>query len=178
MYNVLPKKFKGELKKEYRLRLTIVTLWGIVVVLIVTMVGLLPTYFSVAVKESQMKAEYEKLSQFKKSEDVQNMISIFSSAKEKIKFVEEEVSAGEVGNLMSKLLKLKPEGVSIGSVVYEKRQNKSVFIISGVAAERKDVISFRNNIEKIDPFEKAELPVEVLAKGFNTPFTLTVRGLF
>lgn len=178
MYNVLPKEFKGELKKEYRLRLTIVALWGIVLALIVTIVGLLPTYFSVAIKESQMKTEYEKLSQFKKSEDVQNMIVVFSSAKEKMKFVQEEGSAGEVGDLMSKLLKLKPEGVSIGSVVYEKRQNKSVFIISGVAAERKDIIYFRNNIEKTDPFEKAELPVEVLAKGFNTPFALTVSGLF
>ena len=153
-------------------------LWGIFAVFIVAAISLLPTYFLVNVKESQMKAEYEKLSQFKKSEDVQNMTAAFSSVKEKMKFLDEKGTSVGAGDVMFKLLKLKPEDIFVGSVVYEKRDNKSVFIVSGVAAERKDIISFRNNIEKTDPFEKAELPVGLLAKDTNAPFTLTVSGLF
>ncbi len=178
MYNVLPKEVKEALKKEYRLRFLTVALWGLVATFLVVITGLLPSYFSVTIKEDQARRVQENLSRFKKSEDAKDVTLAFSSVKEKINLLEKKGPNLKAVGLVYKLFESKPKNISIGSVVYEKRDKNSIFVISGMAATRKDVTFFRDSIEKIEPFEKAELPVGILAKSANVPFTLTVTGSF
>ncbi len=178
MYNVLPKEVKSGLKKEYRLRLLVVFLLVLSVVSFVAMISLLPSYFSVAIKERQAKTAGEALSRLKQSKETENLILSFDSVKEKMAFFEEKGADFVISEMVSKILKAKPSSISVGSIVYDKRDKKGVFIISGVALSRADLISFQDKIERVAPFEKAELPVGVLAKNTNVSFALTVRGSF
>lgn len=178
MYNILPKEVKDGLKKEYRLRVSAVFLWGLSIVSLIAMISLLPSYFSVVIKERQAKTAGEVLSRLKKSKDTEDLILSFGSVKEKMTLFEEKDADFSISDMMSKILKAKPDSISLGSIVYEKRDKKGVFVISGVAPSRADLISFQDKIEKVSPFEKAELPVGLLAKNTNVSFTLTVRGSF
>ncbi len=177
-YNVLPPEVKKGLQQEYRARLVAVACWGLVAVALIAGASLVPAYGNLLALERYAEASRQAIDPSKREADVLETTSLIKATKEKMSALEEEASLYTVHDLVSKILSVKPAGVSVGDIVYEAKDGKRLMIVRGMATTRDGLTTFRTQLIKTRPFEKADLPIGVFAKSVDVPFSMTVQGAF
>jgi hypothetical protein len=87
--------------------------------------------------------------------------------------MERKLNSIRVASLIDNILAARPEGVSIDGLSYDRKAD--ALFVSGVAAERRLLVSYTEALEALDQFVRVPLPVSDLAQQTNTPFRLRVE---
>ncbi len=175
-YNVLPEGKKLLLKKEYRLRVLSVILFGVGFLFLLGAAMLAPSVLSVLSKErlfSSQKATLETLKQTLAQNDPSGELA---AAKELLQNLNTESAHQSPSSLLRRILDAKAAGIALSSFTYDVSSAKPVLVLTGVAAARADLLAFQDSLKKIDVFETVNVPVGLLAKDTNITFDLTISG--
>ena len=178
MLNLLPLKYKIEVKKEYLARLGFVSGVFLSLCFLIAVILLLPSYFLV---NSQIK-NYER--QISLSE---KRLS-FSGAAEVISFAEDLNSktdlfennlkeAREISKIIGKIIFRKPKAIILESFVYDgknSRKTKDKITVKGFSKTRGELLAFIADLKKEGNFAAVDLPASNLLKENNIEFRVVI----
>lgn len=176
MLNFLPKQEKKKLINEYRIHLVVVSVGVIIILLIIAIIGLFPTYLA---KQSQAndieKNNIAMNSQIDTStstpQQAQTAVSstdtlngILSSRIDTINEFPALITT------MSSVFSKAGSNISINSVSI----NGATVVVDGVALSRSELIDFQNRLRSDGTFASVILPISDLASPDNPTFSMQI----
>lgn len=177
-YNLLPEDVKKDLRNEYRLRLLSVSLLALAVLGFIASASFVPALVVLLGKEKQSAVERQALEKIKEVRASEVASQEIAATREKVEVLAESPATYPPSDLIARVLAEKPTGISVTSIVYDSKEGGHTLVVNGTASTRNTLTSFRDRLEKVDPFTNVHLPVGVLAKNTDVAFSLTIEGTF
>jgi len=174
MINLLLKKNKKEISREFIMRFFVVFLIVVFFGFLSSFLMLFPSYSLTLSKEKAVNRNidiFEKTIDFRKK-DLQ--VSLLNKENEKISFLDgvEDIYPTD---FIAKFVDLKPSNLKITGIFYEidSKKEKS-FTLKGTYKKRGDLIDFADKLEGEDCFSKVDFPVSNLVKGEEPTFSIKI----
>lgn len=177
MINLIPKKEKERLMKDFYLRIFIVFFVMLAIVAIIASIAISPSYvlsinrvnfISLKLQEvkNQPVPDLDKTTEVTLQE-LEQELNLLNEAQKNDYLITEKV--------IDKILAKKTTGIKITKISYEKTSIEDKKIeISGIARDREDLLVFRRSFEKDDSFQKVDLPISNFVQGSNIIFYLSL----
>ncbi|MFA5838689.1 MAG: hypothetical protein WC849_02015 [Candidatus Paceibacterota bacterium] len=177
MSNLLPKKEKELLQKEYFIRLVIVILWLLTGSTLLSIGFMVPSYVVLEVKKNTAEEQINLL-----NESILNKNSAETEKKSNTIIVKVEVLNKQdkisLANFVNKIIESKPTEVHITDFLYNKVQKKDtadkVITIRGTADERDSLLKFKYDLSKSGLFKEVNLPLSNLTKNEDVDFLVNL----
>ncbi len=179
MFNLLPKREKEMIRKEYKTRLFAVILCFSFATFLIGGVSLIPSYTLSSQKEKSAEARFETLSRNVQKGEEAHLERELLDAKEKVSLLRRESPRLYFYEFLIKISTLKSEGVILGGVsVLATKEKKKEVRISGEATNRNTLVAFSRALEGTGLFEGVEIPVSSFAKEADIPFSIATMVNF
>ncbi len=172
-YTLLPENEVKILRKEYRLRLTIIFLFVLSLAVVVGILALLPSYIhsrSQLLIASEQTKVLEKGRQERGADQIEKELVQAQALVDKIKEHEDGMF---FSNNIKDIFNLRTSGISIYSFDISRNESTTTpitVVIGGRASTRESLVSFKESLESDKRFSKVELPISDLAKSKNISF--------
>lgn len=175
--NLLPKTEKDNLKKGLKLRFFALALFLLSACFLAGFVMLLPSYFLATSHVPQIVSAG--FSESGDNELVEKMLNLPSEIDTKLDFFVLNTAGISVPDFFSKIVGYLPESVKLNSVSFEKNtdykgETGTIFLVSGIAANRDSLVLFSTDLKDSNLFSDIEMPVSALAKDKNIPFSMSI----
>jgi len=173
MINLLPIKIKKLIKQQYFIRILVVSSGLVLVVSILAIAFLLPSYFLTLIKEQEIILDRDRVIQIQ--ENLQNNKEII----EDIKYVNSQLELiinseknkiSISGDLIKPILFRKGNVIKINGLSYNKKDSK--MILEGVAPNRENLLLFVQRLEEEKIFSKVNLPVSNFIESEDIEFNI------
>lgn len=171
MYKLLPEKAREKVRGEYLLRRSVVMVTALVLVLVVAIVGLFPSYVISKALQREVAERTEVLRQEPEPEAVA-WETWLSSISLKLKLLDPKLDKDRPSTLLAEVISEKGKGIRINSFRWVNGDGKSELSIMGVAADRQALLAFENKLNSSGRFSAVTLPVSNLAKDRDISFEL------
>ena len=177
-HTLLPDEEIKELRKEYRVRLFIISLFFISLAIVVGILSLFPAYMSVYSPESWALTRSDEVQvnkQVVSTEDMQKELVLAQQAIAKLTAGEDGTSYSDI---IQDILAHRSAGIFITSFEMSRVVGTSTtpdITVSGKASSREALIDFKKRLEGDVKFKKVELPVSDLAKSKDVKFSLKIK---
>lgn len=176
MVNLLTVFEKKRILKEYKIRLSIVSLFAVASLVVAALVFLIPSYVLSYIKYNEVSTRLEaEKSRASNTPDGEDPVKITKEVNRKLKILKSESST--LPNpyfITTTIIEHKPEGVSINAIQYDKNKQEGKIAISGVSSNRDTLLVFLRALEKQKDFTKVELPISSFAKGEDINFSMRI----
>lgn len=176
MVNLLTISEKKHIAKDYKTRRAVVALFMLSFLIIIAIVFLVPSYFVSVLKynnnSKQLELEKSRVSSFVQKEST---LKIIKSTNSKLDIFESfKPSLIKPYDVIILVIKHKPEGVHLNTILLDKNKEEEKITISGVAEDRETLLSFLRLMESEKEFSKVGLPISSFVKGENIVFSMSV----
>ncbi len=177
-YTLLPDEEIKELRKEYRVRLFIISIFFISLAIVVGILSLFPAYMMAYSPESWALTRSDEVQvnkQVVSTEDKQKELASSQQAIAKLTAGEDNTS---YSGIIQDVLSHRSSGIFITSFEISRVAGTSTtpdILVSGKANSREALIAFKKKLENDAKFKKVELPVSDLAKSKDIKFSLKIK---
>ena len=175
--NLLPKSEKDNILKAYKARVLITYLLGSFVTLIISCVVFLPPFI---LSYYKMNAIIQKQNLAPLSAEDEKKILNFPGMVDAESKIALSLKGGiSITDRITQISEARPKGLSITEVSYDsvaKTAGKLVkqILISGIAPTRGSLLTFEDQVKKINFVSSISVPVSDLAKDKDLPFSMTI----
>jgi hypothetical protein len=177
MYKLLPEEEKIKVAHEYSLRRLVVVNLGIVVLLLIGLVGLLPSYLLSSARHSEAEARAVLMRADGPEGEREEVLSWLSLVNRKLALLSSNVVIEQPLELFERFLRNDFEGISVTYLNWNKAGEEITLTVSGLAEDRQKLIRFEEQINASGQFKKASFPISQLAKERNLDFKITLSPL-
>lgn len=174
MINLLPQSEKKKLLREYRLRLAVIVLWGMLMLEIIAFGLFVPSYLAISSSTSALSVVLE---------DIQSHAPDGSNeTKRHLNLINQEIASLKVGGastelfpsqLLTELLAVKSSGIAITGFSYARAGTSVTVQLNGNAATREDLIAYRSALTSNVHFSDPKYAQSYITKKTDIDFTLT-----
>src|SRR3989344_6466115 len=176
MINLLTLEEKKNIKRDYNIRLIIISLSFLLIIVVIAIAFLLPSYFLSSIKEKISSQELEKI---KISQDFsdENIISeIIQETNMKLSLLSYYDNKLVVSKDIIEAILEKTKGkIEISEIYFTKNNNSpSTIDLKGTASSRESLLLFTEDIEREDQFSEVNLPVSNLVKNKDIKFNFNI----
>ncbi|MFA6463957.1 MAG: hypothetical protein WCV55_03040 [Candidatus Paceibacterota bacterium] len=176
MFSLLPEKYRKRLHFEYRIRLAIVGLLGLIILTIISGIFILPTYLRVSV-ENKISLDQ------KNSLEKQIALQAGQSGADDIKSIRQNINIAAVDqrsviSSIKAVIKAQSSEIKLTNFSYIYNSKASTLVISGIASSRQSLQTFQKKLLEQTLFTNANLPLSNYAKDSNIPFSINLSGQF
>lgn len=178
MFNLLPKAEKDAIRREYRIRLSVVILWFSFTTVLLASILLLPTYSLSTKKEKAALLESATLSKSVQAEEASRFGELLFEVKRRLDLVQHEPPEIYFYELIGEIANSRASGISLSNITITKAAASLSIDIGGIADTRNSLVAFQKALAQTDLFETVEFPVSNLAKDRNSEFAITAKGVF
>jgi Tfp pilus assembly protein PilN len=175
MINLLPTSEKKKLLKEYRIRLAVTILWGILLLQVLAFAALVPSYQRISsstnILESQLAEK--KSTQLPGGDEVQNKIN---TIKKEIALLKPTVTSVDIPptEVIALILNMKPSGIVVSSVAYGRAGTSALIQLSGIADSREDLFTFQRLLSQDPRMSDIRYAQSFITKKAPIDFQLSV----
>lgn len=169
MYKLLPPESRESVRGEYLMRRAVVLVCALILVEVIALVGLLPSYLMSKVRQEEVSAKAQMALNQPASE---NLRAWYDSFNEKLKALNPKLDQDKPSEDIRKVLARKGSGVRLTSLVWSKTEGQASVSISGVARDRQSLLTLESRLNGSGEFTDVTLPVSNLAKDKDIPFQL------
>jgi Tfp pilus assembly protein PilN len=179
MFNLLPKAEKEAIRREYRMRLAVVILWFSFATLLIASFLLLPAFVLSSAKEKAAVHRFATLSAEVESANGAKLRDLLADTQSRLRFFSKKAPAARWHEILTQLVSLKPDGVSLMSVSFTDGENGSRRVtIAGTARNRTGLRAFAKSLERVSFFEKIDVPISNYTKDTDIEFSIHITGRF
>lgn len=175
MINLIPNEEKKKIRKDFYMRVVIVSFFVLGLSILVSNIMLIPALFYASLEKKLAQNHFDQnqnklsldLGENNKAiiENLENKINIVKKAKENNFLVSEKV--------INVLLNKKTEGIKINQISFTSDEAKGKIInINGQALSREKLLFFKKNLEKDGNFKNIDLPISNFIKSTDIEFSL------
>lgn len=177
MINLIPSEEKKKIRKDFYMRVVIVSFFVLGTAVFLSNIMLAPALFYASLEKKLISEQFAKdenkltfdLNQENKNavENLENKISLIKQAQNTKFLVSEKV----INNILSK----KINGILINEINYTKDVNKGNLInIRGQASSRERLLTFKNSLVTDPNFKNVDLPISNFIKSTDIEFSLVL----
>jgi hypothetical protein len=147
MVNLLSQRAKNSLWNEYRIRLIIVVLAALLLLELCTALFFLPTFLVLRSTTDVLASDIEK-QKLRLPENATDMTKQLTAIKGELAALRPSAKSTDtsVSALFLSILELKPSGIAISAIAYQKEKEGVSIQLSGLARAREDILSFKNTL--------------------------------
>jgi hypothetical protein len=174
MINLIPPQAKKSLMIEYWVRVasTWLILWSIT--LIVSTIILLPTYVLIGTQVSVYKTSAEEASL--KVASYKDVSRSLVNASQRARILVDESGLADISEFITLIEGLQGSEVELSQINLNRIENGfDPMIVSGTAADRQALASFRDRLLAEEKISSVDLPISNLARDKDIQFTITVN---
>lgn len=169
--NLLPALEKKRNQREYWLRLSVTSFVVLGVVFVFGALMILPSYFLVEGKRSSLLRGADT---FNGGDDVLSTAQQIEEMTRQMAHAEELPISGDIARHMEQIIEVRPGGVTLSSLFFQKQAGERRFTISGVAQTRESLASYTTALQEIDAFSKVAVPISNFAQNRNISFSMSI----
>lgn len=174
MFKLLNEIAKISVEREYSQRRIVLALIGLSLILIIGIVSLVPAYVLSSARLSEANIRTESLKLLPSSQDGFALEKWLADVNQKISLFSRSADQNKPYELFTKIIFIKPRGVSLSKFSWKAEGNKLDLTIAGVASDRQALLDFEEALNKTKIFSKAAVPVSSFAKDKDIDFELTI----
>ena len=172
MFKLLTDEGKEKVSREYATRRAIVMLISLIVVMVIGIVGLFPSYVVSKVRQEEMEERAKIVRNFELEEENEALRAWLVTANQKIKTLNPELDKDRPSLLVESVLEKSPAGLSITNILWSKEGNK--VSVSGAADNRQALLSFKDRLDSSGEFSLVDLPISSLASDSDISFEINL----
>ena len=175
MLNLLPQKQKVQLKKEYFLRRVIVGLELLLVVLVISLILLTPSYFLTRIRAEEASVELESVRR-----QLDSRLPPAEMVREISNGVRDAGALRPLANQRSayeliRIFESRPITIKISEIEFSApAAGQAQILVKGVAADRESLTAFGRTLEGRAEFQTVNVPVSNFVKEKNIDFLMTI----
>lgn len=170
MFKLLSEESRAKVRKEYVLRRHIVVLTLLILVLIIALVGIFPSYILSKGRQEEMAERFKMMGGQSASSTPQDDLSLWlANINQKLKILSPALDNDRASLIIGKALAVKGIGISVTQLSWQKGETASLSL-NGVATDRQTLLAFEKNLNDSGEFQSVSLPVSNLAKVSSIPF--------
>jgi hypothetical protein len=173
MFKLLTDETKEKVRHEYVRRRTVVMLSAFIVVLIVGIIGLMPSYLLSNIRQNEVVEQTRILSDTGQTGDESSLQTWLDETNHKLEVLSPTLDSDRPSIFIDQLLEVKNAGIRITGFSWTKLEEKITLTISGVAQDRVTLISFQDNLNASGHFSEVILPLSNLAQDKDLDFQIT-----
>jgi len=176
MANLLPLIEKKKIKREYRVRIGIVSLLFLSVLIIIAFVSLIPLYISSSYKLNDVLKQMEsKKQETLYVDEKNNPIKITQDINNKLAVLEKKDSIlPPSSDLITIVVGHKPNNVKINAIFYDRGLTDGKVVLNGIARNRETLLSFLKSLEEDKIFTKVDLPISSFVEERDIEFSIRI----
>lgn len=175
MINLIPSQEKKIISKAFYLRFVVVTFWVFTILMLLSSIILLPSFFYSNLKKGLVLDQIELQKRNPPVELEQGAETLVKDLENKLtlmqKFQNDKFLISD--KIINKIQTKQNENIKITEINYVNDKTKGKTLeLRGVAVTRDDLLFFKNNFDKDPDFKKIELPISNFIKSNNIQFNL------
>lgn len=175
MFKLLTDEEKEKLVSEYKLRRLVIIVTFLAALFLLGIIGLFPSYIISVSREHEAQNRMEALNRELTGNSTEDINKWLQEINTKIKLFAPAADSDRPYEGYVKIVSLKPSKVFINSLGFQKNKaNQIQYSVRGIAADRRSLVEFQNNLNNSTDFKNASVPVSNLAKDSDIDFTLTL----
>jgi len=175
MYKLLTEEEKIKIESEYKSRRLVVMMFFLVTLLLIGVVGLVPSYIIAASKERDANTSLEMLNRSLSGRTADELDAWLKDINTKIKLFAPSQDTDKPYEAFKEIIDLKPAGIRLTNLTYTKNKTEIEFKLEGVAINRRTLVEFQNKLNTSEKFTNATIPVADLAKDKDIAFNLILK---
>ncbi len=176
MFNLLPENLRKSIVSEYRLRLTVVVMFFVILIQISFLIFLFPSWLVSFYKEKDFSNQSDELSKSLSTLDISSTTSFIKSFNSKIGIINESLEYPRFVPILDDILAKKSGTIRISGIYYTVNSiNSGTLTLEGIGDSRESLVSFSDGLKSIEYFKKVDLPISNLAKDKNIDFTISIN---
>jgi len=176
MYKLLTPEGIQRVKEEYNRRRLIVVLTAIILVLLVAIVGTLPSYVLSTIREIEVEEKSRVTETAEVSGDEAELEEWLKETNAALEVLSATSLEPKPSLYIEKVVSERGSGLYLTNFSWRKdKDSKITLIVRGIASTRQALIAFRDNLDALEEFSLVELPLSDLAlsKDINFQIILT-----
>jgi len=175
MFNLLPDSLKGEIIKEYRLRLIVVILVFIMFIILSFIIFMSPSLVVSYFRENELKQRVEVLDKTAGASNINSIKPVIKSLNSDLSSIDKTLKYSEVVPLINSVLSEKTSSIYITDISYTSISSSTAsVVVQGVSTTRDALVSFKKSLEDTKIFKSIDLPISNLAKDKDIKFSMTM----
>lgn len=180
MFNLLPEQEKKQIIGEYRARRTIVGLFFLFIVGLMSIIAIFPSFVLSGSRISGVETSLNNMKNSPIFKEEATLSSKLSEANLKLVALRPPKRDVDVSALFQAIVSRKKSTIRLTSFTYISAVGTTPgkVSISGIAKSREDLSAFVEDLKKIPEFKSVNLPVSSFTKDSNADFSIELTGDF
>jgi len=174
MLNLLPKEEKKKISHEYRVRFAIVALTLTFFALIVSLVLLVPSYFTAEVRKSTLDSESAGVEAKNATAESAKLGETLRQTNASLSIFTSSTTPTGVVGLLDNISALRGTTVRIQDFSYTAAKGQQQIVINGKGDTRQALVDFTKKIRNLPNVVSVDLPVSDLAEAQNINFSVII----
>lgn len=160
--------------KEYEARRLVLALSLLSIVLAAGIIELLPSYLVSNSRKQEAASRIEVSKHSYSATETKELQAWLATTNKKLSILSPEANTDKPYELFTKIITLKPAGVSLTGFRWKKSDSKITISVFGTAKDRQSLLAFQEQLNSSSAFSKATLPVSSFAKDHDLEFELSI----
>jgi hypothetical protein len=176
MYNLLSRKDKKYVQKEYRYRVVTLSFAIVSGSMIFGIVLLLPAYFFVQSQKEALSDKQAYAQSLEEQEEEGISSAQLFEIKEKIDVLSHDAERKSAVEVLSKVIYERNDGILINGISYQKNVGDGARTIEvrAVGKDREALVKYQDFLEGLGIFDSIDLPISNFVASEDIPFTITM----
>lgn len=175
LINVLPLEQKHSLKKEYWMRLSVVTTSLLSLMCIIATVLLLPPYFFSSTKSTLAEARLEAFNSANTETETQNLDTSIVDINKKLVLLTRTPQTHTSETVIGGLLEDRVQGITYSQILYsENAEDSKVIELHGESTDRNSLYAFKSKLSTNTAFTNIKLPISNFIEPKDINFTISI----
>lgn len=172
MFKLLTEEERQKVAHEYAMRRSIVMLGAFILVLVVGMAGLFPSYVLSSIRYNEALERTKVTSGDQQRNDDLSLQIWLKETNRKLQLLSPVPDIDRPSNFIKKVLDQRDVGIAVTGFSLIKTKDKTMLAVNGVAANRQSLITFENNLRSSGDFAEVVSPISNLAKDKDIDFQI------
>lgn len=159
------------------MRRTIVIIIGLILVVLIGLIGLLPSYVLSSARKNEVLERTRILNSTAYEADESDLQAWLLRTNERLKAFSPTLDTDRPAVFIERILDQKIKGVRVTGFSWVKVKDVITLSVSGIAKDRQNLITFQNRINSSGYFSEVTLPISNLAKDKDIDFKIKFSPL-
>lgn len=172
MFKLLTEEERRKVAHEYAMHRAIVVLLALILVLVVGIIGLLPSYVLSNARENEALERTRIMGGSGQRGDDTTLQVWLGETNQKLQVLSPALDTDRPSDFIEKILDQRITGIAVTGFSWVRTKDKITLSVNGVATSRQSLITFENHINSSGYFSEVTLPISNLAKDRDIDFQI------
>ena len=172
MFKLLTEEESRKVRHEYAMRRMVIILSSLILVLVVGVIGLLPTYVLSTIRYNEAQERSRIVANGNQREASSDPKAWLSKINRQLRILSPKLDTDRPSDLIDEIVDQRTSGIKLTGFSWVKSDGKINLTISGTSRDRQTLLSFESRVNALDNLSDVTLPISNLAKDKNIDFQI------